>query len=100
MISDGVIRRGWLGVVIQTVTSEIAQALNLSDKPDGQYGALVSEVQANSPADVAGIQPGDLIVEFDGQTIGTVQDLSRLVKKTKPGSEVAINVVREMNPFH
>ena len=37
---------------------------------------------------------GDLIVEFDGQTIGTVQDLSRLVKKTKPGSEVAINVVR------
>ncbi len=94
LISDGVIRRGWLGVVIQTVTSEIAQALNLSDKPDGQYGALVSEVQANSPADVAGIQPGDLIVEFDGQTIGTVQDLSRLVKKTKPGSEVAINVVR------
>ena len=94
LINDGVIRRGWLGVVIQTVTSEIAQALNLSDKPDGQYGALVSEVQANSPADIAGIQPGDLIVEFDGQAIGTVQDLSRLVKKTNPGSEVAINVIR------
>ena len=94
LINDGVVRRGWLGVVIQTVTSEIAQALNLSEKPDGQYGVLVSEVQANSPADVAGIQPGDLIVEFDGQTIGTIQDLSKLVKKTKPGSEVAINVIR------
>ena len=94
LINDGVIRRGWLGVVIQTVTSEIAQALNLSDKPDGQYGALVSEVQADSPADVAGIHPGDLIVEFDGQAIGTVSDLSRLVKKTKPGSDVTINVVR------
>ena len=94
LINDGVVRRGWLGVVIQTVTSKIAQALNLSEKPDGQYGALVSEVQANSPADVAGVQPGDLIVEFDEQTIGTVQDLSRVVKKTKPGSEVAINVIR------
>ena len=99
LINDGVVRRGWLGVVIQTVTSDIAQALNFSDKPDGQYGALVSEVQANSPADVAGIQPGDLIVEFDGQTIGTVQDLSRLVKKTKPGSEVAINVIRGNEPI-
>ena len=94
LVNDGIVRRGWLGVVIQTVTSEIAQALNLPQKPDGQYGALVSDVQANSPADVAGIQPGDLIVDFDGQTIGTVQDLSRLVKKTKPGSDVAINVVR------
>ena len=99
LIHDGVVRRGWLGVAIQTVTSEIAQALNLSEKPEGQYGALVSEVQANSPADVAGVQPGDLIVEFDGQTIGTVQDLSRLVKKTKPGSEVAINVIRGNEPI-
>ena len=94
LIHDGVVRRGWLGVAIQPVTSEIAQALNLSEKPEGQYGALVSEVQANSPADVAGVQPGDLIVEFDGQAIGTFQDLSRLVKKTIPGSEVAINVIR------
>ena len=89
---QGRVTRGWLGVGIQSVTSQIAAALNMDD--ENAHGALVSSVESDSPADRAGVQTGDIIVEFDGQRVDDIRALSKIVKMTKPGSEVAILVLR------
>ena len=90
LINDGHITRGWLGVIFQSVTEDIADTLEL----DRAYGALVTEVQQNSPADMAAIQVGDVIVEYDGSSIDKLTDLSRLVKNTTPGNDVTVTVWR------
>ncbi len=95
LISDGRIDRGWLGVLIQPVTDEIAEALELPKGDDGEYGALVADVTASSPAEAAGIQPGDVIVEFDSNRVPSVIELSRQVKNTVQGTDVAIKVFRD-----
>ena len=66
-------RRGWLGVNIQSVTDEIAESLGL-DKP---AGALIASVHDGGPAQVAGIQPGDVVLTFDGKTIDRYAPICR-----------------------
>src|SRR5215813_5498058 len=80
----GELRRGWLGVRIQTVTDEIAESLSI--KP--ARGALVAGVEDKGPAKPAGIEPGDVIVKFDGKDIKEPKDLSRVVADTAVGKEV------------
>jgi serine protease Do len=87
----GETRRGWLGVRIQQVTDEIADTLNL--KPT--RGALVAGVDDKGPAKPAGIEPGDVIVNFDGHEIKEMRDLPRVVADTPVGKEVAVVVVRK-----
>jgi len=87
----GETRRGWLGVRIQQVTDEIADTLNL--KP--VRGALVAGVDDKGPAKPAGIEPGDVIINFDGHDIKEMRDLPRVVADTPVGKEVPVVVIRK-----
>jgi serine protease Do len=88
--SGGKVSRGWLGVVIQEVTADLAESFGL-DRP---RGALVSQVQADSPAAKAGLQPADVILEFNGKTVENSGDLPRMVGMTKPGARIPLQVWR------
>jgi serine protease Do len=87
----GETRRGWLGVRIQAVTDEIADSLGI--KPT--RGALVAGVDERGPAKPGGIEPGDVIVRFDGKEIREMRDLPRVVADTPVGKEVAVIVIRK-----
>ena len=88
--SAGRVTRGRIGVQIGPVAKDIAESLGLGKT----QGALVSGVEAGSPADKAGIEAGDVITKFDGKTIDKVSDLPRMVGSTKPGSKGTITVFR------
>ena len=82
--------RGWLGVRIQTVTEDLASSLGL-DRP---YGALVASVIPNSPAEKAGIKPGDVILDFNGSEVTEMRKLPRLVAETKVNSKSNVTIWR------
>jgi serine protease Do len=88
--SQGRVTRGRIGVQIGQVTKEVAESIGLG-KPQG---ALVSGVEAGSPADKAGLEAGDIITRFDGKPIEKSSDLPRLVGNTRPGSKVGMTVFR------
>ncbi|KIZ42301.1 MULTISPECIES: Do family serine endopeptidase [Rhodopseudomonas] len=87
----GELRRGWLGVRIQQVTDEIAESLNI--KP--ARGALIAGVEDKGPAKPAGIEPGDVVVKFDGKDIKEPKDLSRVVADTAVGKTVELVIIRK-----
>jgi len=87
----GELRRGWLGVRIQSVSDEIAESLNI--KP--ARGALIAGVDDKGPAKPAGIEPGDVVVKFDGHDIKEPKDLSRVVADTAVGKEVDVVIIRK-----
>ena len=89
--SGGKVSRGWLGVMIQEVTPELAQSFNL-DKP---RGACVGQVLPNSPAQAAGIQVGDIITDFNGQAIDQSRELPPLVGRIRPGVSVPMSLIRD-----
>ena len=84
-------KSGWLGVSIQDITSEMKKAMDLKSRE----GALVSDVVKKSPADSAGIKEKDVIVQFAGQSISDASELQKAVAETKPGTKVAVVVVRK-----
>jgi serine protease Do len=88
--AHGSVERGWLGVQIQKVTPEIASAVGLKLP----QGALVADVQANSPAAKARLKRGDVILSFNGHDVGEMRDLPKLVAATKAGSAVELTVWR------
>ncbi len=90
LLEYGRTRRGWLGVRIQVVTDEIAEGLGL----DSLRGALVADVMPDSPAEAAGVETGDVILEFDGTVIPEMRDLPRVVAATKIGKSVDVVVLR------
>jgi serine protease Do len=87
----GKVSRGWLGVLIQEVTRELAESFGM-DKP---HGALVAKVLPDSPAAAAGIKPGDVIVKFSGVEIDLSSDLPPLVGGTEVGKKIPVEIVRE-----
>ena len=87
----GKVERGWLGVRIQEVTDDIAEGLGMKSTA----GALVAGVTDKGPAAEAGIQAGDVIVEFDGQKVEAMHELPRLVADEPIGKEVPVKVVRK-----
>ena len=87
----GELRRGWLGVRIQQVTDEIAESLNI--KP--ARGALIAGIDDKGPAKPAGIEPGDVVVKFDGKDIKEPKDLSRTVADTAVGKAVDVVIIRK-----
>ena len=91
LIEFGQTRRGWLGVYIQDVTPDIAESLGLDDV----IGALISSVNEAGPAAKGGIQPGDVIVKFDGKLIEKMRDLPRIVAETDIGAKVKVELFRQ-----
>jgi serine protease Do len=89
--SRGRVVRGWLGVVIQGITPELAEQFEL----ESERGALVSRVLPDGPADDAGLEHGDVIVEFDGKPVADWKDLPRIVADTPVGEKVSLRVVRK-----
>jgi serine protease Do len=87
----GKVSRGRLGVLIQDVSTDLADSFGLG-KP---RGALVAEVEDGGPADKAGVKPSDIVLKFDGKPVETSVDLPRLVGATKPGSQVTMTVWRK-----
>ncbi|HUW38970.1 MAG TPA: DegQ family serine endoprotease [Rhodocyclaceae bacterium] len=89
--ASGRVSRGRIGVVIQEVTKSLADSFGLA-KPTG---ALVNSVEKGGPADKAGVEPGDVILRFDGKSVKSSGDLPRIVGATKPGSTVTMQVWRK-----
>ncbi len=85
------VRRGWLGVRIQQVTDEIADSLSI--KPP--RGALIAGIDDKGPAKPAGIEPGDVIVKFDGRDIKEMRDLPKIVAETPVGKDVEVTIIRK-----
>ncbi|RMF84382.1 MAG: DegQ family serine endoprotease [Nitrospinota bacterium] len=86
----GKVTRGWLGVQIQRITPELAKSFGL----ESERGALVADVIEGTPAEKAGLQRGDIIIEFDHKPIKEMNDLPRIVANTPPGKRVPIKVLR------
>ena len=91
LINYGETRRGWLGVRIQEVTKEIAEAVDLKKAE----GALIASVGEKSPADKAGVKAGDIILEFDGKKIDTMRTLPKVVANTEVGKKVKLQIWRD-----
>ncbi len=87
----GETRRGWLGVRIQQVTDDIAESLGLKQT----RGALIAGVDDRGPAKPAGIEPGDVVIKFDGKEIREMRDLPRTVADTPVGKDVEVIIVRK-----
>jgi serine protease Do len=90
LIEHGEVRRGWLGVRIQTVTDELAESFGLKSTT----GALVADVLAGGPAEQAKLQKGDVVLEFDGKKIGEMRRLPRVVAETEVGRTVPVKIWR------
>jgi len=88
---SGKVTRGRIAVAIGEVTKDVADSLGL---PKAQ-GALVSSVEPGGPADKAGIQPGDIIMKFNGQSVEAATDLPRMVGDTKPGTRATVTIWRK-----
>ncbi len=89
--SSGKVTRGWLGVLIQQVTGELAESFGL-DRP---RGALVGQVLADSPAETAGVHAGDIILEFNDAPVDSSGELPSLVARVRPGETAAMKVFRD-----
>jgi serine protease Do len=87
----GTVRRGWIGVRIQDVTDEVAEGLGMEEA----MGAFIAGLTEDGPAAKAGIEEGDVVVEFNGKPVKSMRELPRLVADTPPGDVVDLVVVRE-----
>ena len=88
---SGKITRGWLGIAIQEITKDLADSFGMKNT----NGALIAGVEKSSPAEKGGLEPGDVILKFDGKSIETSSDLPRAVGSTKPGKKAAVEVLRK-----
>ncbi|MDP1680573.1 MAG: DegQ family serine endoprotease [Burkholderiales bacterium] len=87
---SGKVSRGRLGVQIQEVTADLAASFGLKDAK----GAIISSIEKGSPAERGGMQPGDVILKFEGKEVPSSSELPRMVGATKPGSKVKVEVWR------
>jgi serine protease Do len=87
----GRVVRGWLGVQVQGITPELAKSFGL----ERERGALVADVMTDTPAEKAGIERGDIIVEFNGRKIEEMNDLPRVVASTAPNTDVPVRILRK-----
>lgn len=91
LVKKGKVIRGWLGVTIQQITPELAKQFGIKD----EKGVLVGDVVEDSPAEKAGIQRGDVVIEYEGKEVGEPTGLRNMVANTRPGKEVTIKLIRE-----
>ncbi len=91
LIKHGKVIRGWLGVMIQNVTEDLVKALDLPAKE----GVIVAEIVEDSPADKAGLQVQDVIIELDGKKVEDVVQLSKDIASRAPGTNVELTIIRD-----
>ena len=91
LITKGKVTRGWLGVTIQSLTPDLAKQFNLKE----EKGVLVGDVVEGGPAEKAGLQRGDVIVEFEGKKIEEPTQLRNMVANTPPNKEISLKIIRE-----
>ena len=94
-LRGGKVTRGVIGIGINNIPSEEYEVLGLTEAG----GVLVSEVQADGPADRADMEPGDIVVAFDGEPVDGTRELQNLVVATRPGTTVPIDIVRDGEPL-
>ena len=91
LVKHGKVNRGRLGVMIQTMSPELAKSFGL----EKNKGALIAQIQKDSAAEKAGLQEGDIVILFDGKSIDNAADLSRAVASARPDTEHKVKVLRE-----
>ncbi|MGH7264208.1 MAG: Do family serine endopeptidase [Candidatus Rokuibacteriota bacterium] len=91
LTTRGKVTRGWLGVSVQPLTPELSKSFGATD----ESGVLVADVMSGSPADQAGLQPGDVILGFNGKRVAAPSDLQRAVGLTEPGRAARVKVWRD-----
>ena len=91
LVAKGKVEWGWLGVAIDEVPEEDAAQLGLSEA----RGALVRQVLPGAPAETAGVEPKDVILGIDGESISGPRDLQRIIATTTPGKIVTLRLIRE-----
>src|SRR5919197_1553268 len=91
LIAQGRVVRGFLGVVIQTLSAELANKFDVAETS----GVLVGDIMPGSPAEKAGLKRGDVILTFAGRPLHKMQELQRLVAETRPGTSVQLRVFRD-----
>jgi len=89
-LENGKVVRGWLGVMIQDITPQLAKSFGLKD----DNGVLVSDVVKDSPAEKAGLKQGDVIIGFDAKKIENAHKLSQIVAATAPDTTVKVDILR------
>jgi serine protease Do len=89
--SNGSVSRGWIGVMVQPVTADIADSLGLKDA----QGALIDDVQQNGPAAKAGLKSGDLVIAVGSDEIKDARELARKIASAAPGKQLTLNVKRD-----
>jgi serine protease Do len=91
LLKDGKVERGWLGVAIQPLDRDLAEALGI----DQGHGVLVADVTANSPARTAGIERGDVILSVDGREVKSTGELRNIIASHQAGSKVTVSVIHD-----
>ena len=91
LIQGGKVTRGYLGIALKDINEGLAESFGLPD----QNGALVDDVNPGTPAQKAGIQPGDVIVEFNGKKVTDRENLSLMVSECLPGTDATMKVIRD-----
>jgi serine protease Do len=91
LLDTGKVTRGWLGVVLQPLTPELAASFGA----EGKKGALISEVSPDSPAARAGLKAGDVVLEIDGHKVGNPGDVARAVALVAPGRKAKLTLWRD-----
>ena len=92
ILTNGSVTRGWIGVEPQNLSKELAESLNL---PKDTTGVLISGVLEGGPADKAGMKPGDVLTQVNGQAVNDVVTLLNRIAQTSPGDEAKINLLRK-----
>lgn len=91
IVKHGKVTRGYLGVVVQPVTAELSQEFGMKEP----RGALIADVSPDTPAAEAGLQPGDVVVAFNGTEVRDARHLQLLVAQQRPGAQVELRILRE-----
>lgn len=94
LIRHGKVKRGWLGIGIQSLTPELASSFNLSGY---RGGVLVNTVESKAPAEHGGLRQGDIIVQFDGKPVSHPQTLQKWVAESRVGKNVPVGIIRNGN---
>ncbi|MCC5882963.1 MAG: DegQ family serine endoprotease [Halomonas sp.] len=88
---DGRVRRGWLGVMIQPVSRDLAESFGM----DSASGALIADLDPEGPAARAGLRAGDIVLEVDGEEVERSRNLPRLIGRVTPGEEADLTIMRD-----